>query len=146
MDFTIHSIRFQEEIRKEISRLEHELLRLKEIERQIGTYLVGDIDAVSSDIATDRKDISKSALSPQQTHSNRQGSIGDDALRILQTENRDFSLDELTDRLASVSGALESRDLKNAVRVALVRRKDQVLRTGRGLYRLRPSGSHLSQE
>lgn len=146
MDFTIQSIRFQEEIRKEISRLEHELLRLKEIEHRIATYLIGNIDSASAGITADSNEIPKSPLSSSPPRPNRQGSIGDDALRILRTENRDFSLDELTDRLASFSGAQESRDLKNAVRVALVRRKGQIFRTGRGLYRIRPSEPHPSQD
>ncbi len=139
MDFSTQSIRFQEEIRKEISRLEHEILRLREMERLIGTFLESDTQPSSAPFPKPENLLPRSKpafLSPPsfQAHS---ASIGDEALRILSSDNRDFTLDEITDLLSSGSGAPNSRDLKNAVRVALVRRKDQVLHTGRGLYRFR---------
>ena len=139
MDFSTQSIRFQEEIRKEISRLEHEILRLREMERLIGTFLESDTQPSAAPFPKPENLLPRSKpafLSPPsfQAHS---ASIGDEALRILSSDNRDFTLDEITDLLSSGSGAPNSRDLKNAVRVALVRRKDQVLHTGRGLYRFR---------
>ena len=143
MDFSIQSIRFQEEIRKEISRLEHEILRLREIERMIETYLESEPHPSSSQFTKPENlapRSTRSFLSPPsfQSHST---SIGDEALRILRSENREFTLDEITHLLSSGSVAPNSQDLKNAVRVALVRRKGQVLHTGRGLYRYRSTES-----
>ena len=148
MDFSTQSIRFQEEIRKEISRLEHEILRLREIERLIGTCLANDIQPSSASFTKPENLLPRSTpafLSPPSFQSHP-ASIGEEALRILRSDNRDFTLDEITALLSSGSGAPNSRDLKNAVRVALVRRKDQVLHTGRGQYRFRRTESLPSPE
>jgi len=64
------------------------------------------------------------------------GSWGDLAVLALKSSPDPMSLDELVSRVSKMEGCPPSSDPRNAIRVALTRRKDDVRREGRGFYQL----------
>lgn len=64
------------------------------------------------------------------------GSWGDLAVLALKSSPNPLSLDELVTRISKMEGCPPSNDPRNAIRVALTRRKGDVRREGRGFYQL----------
>ncbi len=152
MNFSDQTLDYLSRVRQEISRLERSLLRLKELASSLESFLQ-DTEPVHPSPPPLLSPLSASGPIPEPVPSHRssssfltpisrtnasEGSIGDLAIRILRSEDRPFDLNEIADRIRAEMKVPESRDLKNAVRVALVRRKGQVLHEGRGLYRFTP--------
>ena len=78
-------------------------------------------------------------FSEQSAHSDSsQGSTswGELALAALKSSPHPMSLDELVSRVSKMEGCPSSSDPRNAIRVALTRRKDAVRRESRGFYQL----------
>lgn len=65
------------------------------------------------------------------------GSWGELALLALRSSPDPMSLDELVSLVSKMEGCPPSNDPRNAIRVALTRRKEDVRREGRGFYQLR---------
>ncbi|MHB8543462.1 MAG: hypothetical protein ACYC9S_05605 [Leptospirales bacterium] len=152
MNFSDQTLEYLSRVRQEISRHERSILRLKQMESSLESILQEAPEPLPPSspspfpsLAPDRKDSRdplpppaplSSFLTPTSRAPDSSESIGEMAIRILGSENRPFDLNEITERIRSEGVLPPSRDLKNAVRVALVRRKDHVLHEGRGLYRL----------
>ncbi len=73
-------------------------------------------------------------------------SWGDLALLALHQKPTPLTLEEIVGLVQKMEGCPESADPRNAVRVALTRRQSEVVKEGRGRYRLASSSgpSHLS--
>jgi hypothetical protein len=74
--------------------------------------------------------------SPSSDTSRASGSWGDLAVLALKSSPNPLSLDELVSRISKMEGCPPSNDPRNAIRVALTRRKGDVRREGRGFYQL----------
>jgi hypothetical protein len=144
MAFSERSLTFLSGLREEIVRLERDLQKLKKVREALEDYLsderldrATDPPFPSPEIPPDRT----LSVQPARPPGNRPGSsgqaIGDMAIAILESEDRPFSLDELADKIRADLGEDVSADLKNAVRVALLRRSHRVARETRGRYRLK---------
>ncbi|BAM06782.1 hypothetical protein [Leptospirillum ferrooxidans] len=73
---------------------------------------------------------------PSSDTSRASGSWGDLAILALKSSPNPLSLDELVSRISKMEGCPPSNDPRNAIRVALTRRKGDVRREGRGFYQL----------
>lgn len=158
MNFSDQTLDYLSRVRQEISRHERSILRLKDLESSLESILHETpeplLPAAPSPLPSFRPEQKSSSdpLPPASPHSSfltptsrptdAPESIGEIAIRILRSENRPFDLNEITERVGAEAHVPDSRDLKNAVRVALVRRKDQVIHEARGLYRF--SSPHSS--
>lgn len=90
----------------------------------------------------DKKEQISKILSDQEAHSGPDfsqgsGSWGELALLALRSSPDPMSLDELVSLVSKMEGCPPSSDPRNAIRVALTRRKEDVRREGRGFYQLR---------
>ena len=151
MNFSDQTLDYLSLVRQEISRHERSILRLKELESSLESLIREGPEIPSPPpspgpssppVTKTPPDLppppspSPSFLTPISREASADGSIGDLAIRVLRSEDRSFDLNEIAERIRSEAKVPDSRDLKNAVRVALVRRKGHVLHEGRGLYRL----------
>ncbi len=148
MDFSKRTIDYLSGLRQEIARLEGELLKLKVLERSLEQYLGDPVSSPLPDpgpvsppnLLHRDSPYAEERLSLEMRGEKRpvQGlPVGELAVRILASENRSFDLDELAGRMREEFGEIRSADLKNAIRVSLIRRQDSVIREKRGLYRLK---------
>lgn len=135
-------------LRQELSRLERELRKLKVLERSLEQYLEDAVlsplpdpgPVLSPNLLNRDSPYAKSRLPLEMNGDQRSVEdlpVGELAVRILASENRSFGLDELAGRIREEFGDIRSADLKNAIRVSLIRRQDRVIREQRGVYRLK---------
>lgn len=148
MDFSKRTIDYLSGLRREVSRLERELQKLKVLEHSLEQYLG---DAASSplpdpgpvltpNLLQEDSPYAESRLSWEMNGQKRSVEdlpVGELAVRILASEDRSFDLNELAGRIREEFGDIRSADLKNAIRVSLIRRQDRVIREQRGVYRLK---------
>ena len=144
MAFSERSLTFLSGLREEISRLERDLHKLKKVREALEDYLSEEGSDTQTEPPFPSPEIlpdGNRSLPPSREPENRPVSsgqtIGEMAIAILESEDRPFSLDELAGKIRSGLGEDVSADLKNAVRVALLRRSHRVERERRGLYRLK---------
>lgn len=148
MDFSKRTLDYLSGLRQEVSRLERELQKLKVLERSLEQYLG---DPVSPSLPDPGPVLSPNLFQRDSPYAESPPSlemqgdtrpvedlpVGELAVRILASENRSFELDELAGRIREEFGDIRSADLKNAIRVSLIRRQDRVIREKRGAYRLK---------
>jgi|YelNatPaOPRAMG01_1025707.scaffolds.fasta_scaffold17258_4 hypothetical protein len=148
MDFSKRTIDYLSGLRQEITRLERDILKLKVLERSLEQYLGDPVSSPLPDTGPVpppnlfHKDApyAENPVSLEkrgEKRSIRDLPVGELAVRILASENRSFDLDELAGRIREEFGEIRSADLKNAIRVSLIRRQDRVIREKRGVYRLK---------
>ena len=144
MAFSERTVEFLSGLREEIVRLEQDLKKLKTLQVALEDFLSDESPGTATDPSSlppvIPPDTSLSfppsrSLEPRPLSSGP--SIGQMAIAILESEDRPFNLEELAEKIRSGLGNEVSADLKNAVRVALLRRSHRVEREKRGLYRLK---------
>jgi hypothetical protein len=146
MAFSERTIDFLSGLREEIVRLERDLGKLKKVQAALEDFLSPDPPETPKPPRASPDptgEIPSSFLSPVSGSVSSSRPIGDLAIGILQSEDRPFGLDELAEKIRTDLGEQNSADLKNAIRVALLRRSHLVERERRGLYRLKKHTSDI---
>ncbi len=149
MAFSERTIDFLSGLRDEIVRLERDLVKLKKVREALEDFLSDDPPqdspaSPSSSFSPPDSPLFSSSLPATESIPLPSGRpIGEMALSLLESEDRPFGLDELAEKIRADlgEGVSVSADLKNAIRVALLRRPHRVEREKRGLYRLKKTTS-----
>lgn len=144
MDYRVRAREFLERSREERRRLEAEIRTIGEIIGKLEALVESDRPS-SEENGTPRDIESHPSSSPSPRQAPRQevlappdeGTIpvGEAAESVLREKGGPVSLDELYRALSARPEIAPSKDLKNAIRVALIRRRPRVVSDRRGWFR-----------
>ena len=140
MDYRVRAREFLERSREERRRLEAEIRTIGEIIGKLEALVESDRPA-SEENGTPRDIESHPSSSPSPRQEvlapPDEGTIpvGEAAESVLREKGGPVSLDELYRALSARPEIAPSKDLKNAIRVALIRRRPRVVSDRRGWFR-----------